>query len=116
MIVKHECKKCGEKFTLVSGVNVIEVEEVLIKDERYDTMYYVTTVVCPHCGAEEVVQVDNEKTKEMLHSIVAKMRTICKTGKRTRRQSAQLKNLNKLLDNKRKKLKEEYDAKVAMSS
>ena len=100
MIIKHECKVCGNKFELVNG-------ETLKEDELGE--YTITYAECPVCLIADVVQVDNKETKEILRKIISKVSLIrVSSNKVSKRQSAQLKNLNAMLDKKRKELFEKY--------
>lgn len=102
MIIKHECKSCGVKFELVNGETLAE---------RIEDGLAITYVECPICKITEDVQVDNLETREIMRSIVAKVRQINISGKKTEKQSAQLKNLERRLKTKREKLLEEYKHK-----
>lgn len=105
MIVKHECKVCGKKFELVSGKTLRELNDG-------DLTY--TYVDCPCCRVTQVVQVDSEETKKILGEMMKKVRMINVAKMKTKRQSAQLKNLNVRLDKKRKKLMEDFRSKCAV--
>lgn len=102
LVVKHDCKKCGIKFELVSGDTLIEEKSLLVAKDGNQTLY-LTVAKCPFCGYQEVVQVDNFETQKMFRDMVIKMRK-CKNVK----QSAKLKRMNGELDAKRKELFEKY--------
>lgn len=102
LVVKHDCKKCGIKFELVSGDTLIE-EKSLVISKQGNQELFLTIAKCPFCGYQEVVQVDNFETAKMFRDIVIKMRK----GKNVK-QSAKLKRMNGELDAKRKELFEKY--------
>ena len=106
MIIKHECKVCSNKFELTNGETLREIKQ---------GEFIVTYVDCPKCRVTSVVQVDNEETKKILGEIIKKIRTINVTKMKTRRQSAQLKNLNTRLDKKRKELYEYFKSNCAVT-
>lgn len=101
MVVKHGCKVCGKKFELENGKTLKEVN-------LFESDTVLTVVECPHCKSTEVVQVDNFETKEILRRILSKMRLMRVCKMKTRRESAQLSNLNRMLNKKRKELLELY--------
>lgn len=101
MVVKHICKTCDKKFDLENGKTLKEVN-------LFESDIELTVVECPHCKATEVVQVDNRETKEILRRILSKMRLMRVSKTKSKRESAQLSNLNRMLNKRRKELLESY--------
>ena len=95
MIIKHECKKCKISFNLVNGQTLKEEKSLYIRKDGNETLY-LTVIVCPICGYKEVVQVDNDETKEMFRLLVKKIK------------SRKAKLINSQLDSKRKELFERF--------
>lgn len=104
--LSYRCSSCKNLIKL-NDENVKQIEAIC-----NGKTLYVTKVICS-CGHEMIVQLDDCRTKSMLKEIVKMMidtsKTIKKMGCRTKKQSAQLKNLNNMIDYKRKKLVEQYN-------
>lgn len=102
MIVRHKCEKCESKFELSFGTTLIEseVNNAAIAESKGKSLY-LTKVVCPYCFKEEIVQVDNEETKELFSRLLSAIRMSKTIKKKSKRQSAQIRKMNEELDAKR---------------
>lgn len=101
-----KCKMCDKEFSIMSS-NFF-AKEVEIDNEKLALL----VLKCPFCNYEIVAQIDSVKTRKILDDLINRMRLTSKwksmNGNLTKRQSAQLKNLNTQLDKERKLLVRKY--------
>lgn len=101
-----KCKMCDKEFSIMSS-NFF-AKEVEINNEKL----VLLVLKCPFCNYEIVAQIDSVKTRKILDDLINRMRLTSKwkfmNGNLTKRQSAQLKNLNTQLDKERKLLVKKY--------
>ena len=82
-------------FNLVNGQTLKEETSLCVRKSGNETLY-LTVTVCPFCGYKEVVQVDNDETRELFRLLVRKIK------------SRKAKLINSQLDSKRKDLFERF--------
>lgn len=101
-----KCKMCDKEFSIMSS-NFF-AKEVEIDNEKLALL----VLKCPYCSYEIIAQIDSVKTRKILDDLINRMRLTSKwksmNGNLTKRQSAQLKNLNTQLDKERKLLVKKY--------
>lgn len=104
------CKKCESKFRLDNAR--ITSQKINLNGE--DLKACIMT--CPVCHNEFIVQIDNDKTMEILAKLKAKMREIhdciSRGEQKSLRQMAQVKNLNCQLGRTRKQILNDYADEV----
>lgn len=107
-----ECEECKEKFSVTSETSSVTHKREFRVDGR---SIYLTYYDCPKCGRRHFVQIDDEKSLELLeanekqfaHNAVIKTR-----GQKLRKKKVdQYKDTQKHLANYRRELMKEFTGK-----
>lgn len=107
-----ECEKCHEKFSITSGTSNVTYKREFRVDGR---SIYLTYYDCPKCSRRHFVQIDDEKSLELLktnegqfvHNAVLKTR-----GQKLKKKKIdRYKDTQKYLANYRRGLMKEFTGK-----
>lgn len=107
-----ECEECKEKFSIATDTSSVTYKREFRVEER---SIYLTYYDCPKCGKRHFVQIDDEKSLELLkvnegqfvHNAVLRTR-----GKKLRKKKIdQYKDVKRRLTNYRGELMKEFTGK-----
>lgn len=73
--LKRKCTECGDEFFIIKGAPSKEDKQFKTELHQGEWMingklYYLTYFDCPFCGKRHFVQIDDEKSKKKLESVV----------------------------------------------
>lgn len=114
MNIKAICQRCKETFD-VSGENLVYQKEFVVYDGQ---SIFLTYFDCPKCGRRHFVQIDDQKSKELLERCkrdfvslsIAKSKGQSNKNNRKKKFDAERKYLSEF----RNKLAKEYSGRYVM--
>ena len=116
MKILAKCNNCHQDINIAEQMCERRIDEAHSKDGivlSSDDELILTILVCPHCGSESVVQIDNEETLTLFQKQINLSRRMGKTqflaGGATQAQKKKQSELTATLMKVRQELVDKYD-------